>query len=102
MTITQLNLANELNERIQKLKEQREKYKKAFNIVTKNIQFEKNVIIPVLNNENDNFSIEDEVQASSNNEDFYFPSEEFAEFLEHKIIKIDVLLEEAETKFKQL
>lgn len=33
MTITQLNLGNELNERIQKLKIERKKYKDAFDVV---------------------------------------------------------------------
>ena len=42
------------------------------------------------------FKIEDEETA------YEFPSFEFAEFLEHKIIKIDVRLQELEDKFKQL
>ena len=103
MTISQLNLANELNDRIQKLKTEREKHKKAFDITCANIKEDKLVIVPVLNSKVKVHSIEDDIQKEiTQDESFCFPSEEFAEFLEHKIIKIDVLLHDVEEKFKQL
>jgi hypothetical protein len=91
MTITQLNLGNELNEEIQKHKTERQKYKVAFDIVTEDIK-----------NMGEEVDLEINTFSPEQKETHSFPLEEFAEFLEHRIIKIDFRINELEQKFFQL
>ena len=87
MKITKLNLANEIYKKLEHFKEERTRYKKALKIASEQ-----------LNSGCEKISLTEDSDGLID----IFPLEEFAEFMESKIIKYNEYIKELEIKFKQL
>lgn len=87
MKVTQLNLGNELFNKLEKLKKEREKYKNSFDSVCESEKSRpaRKLFIATF------FRCHVE-----------FTSEEFKQMLESRIIHLDSQIKELQTKFKQL